>query len=195
MSTDMAKAIEPKSDQQNYDDYVAGPKVVTISETKVFDRADQPVEVHLVEFPGRPYKPSKSMRRVLVAGWGGESSTYAGRSLRLYGDPTVKFGGQEVGGIKISHMSHLPGALRLNLTVTRGKREPYVVEPLTAPLPDGWEDDVAACDTLAEITEFYEMALAAGWWSPVVAAACTARKQELEVSDGGRPEASEAHED
>ena len=30
--TDIAKLIEPKSDQQNYDDYITGPKTVTISD-------------------------------------------------------------------------------------------------------------------------------------------------------------------
>lgn len=179
MSEDMAKAIEPKSDQQNYDDYVAGPKVVTISEAKVFDRADQPVELHLVEFPGRPYKPSKSMRRVLVAGWGAESSKYAGRSLKLYGDPTVRFGGKEVGGIKISHMSHIPRPIRVNLTITRGNREPYEVEPLHAPAPDGWREDVAGCESVEDLTEFFQMASGAGWWGPEIAEACTARKAEL----------------
>lgn len=193
MSLDISKSVEPRSDQQNFDDYISGPKVVTISEVKK-GSTEQPVEVHLVEFPGRPYKPSKSMRRVLVAGWGSDASTWAGRSLRLFGDPTVKFGGQEVGGIKISHMSHLPGQVRVNLTVTRGKREPFIVEPLTAPLPEGWDADVAACETVEDLNEFYEMASAAGWWSPEVAAACTARKQELEVSDGGRSETSETHE-
>lgn len=175
---DMSKTTEPKSDQQNFDDYIGGPKTVTISEVRK-GNTEQPVEVHLVEFPGRPFKPSKSMRRVMVAMWGPDSSTYAGHQLRLYGDPTVKFGGQEVGGIRISHASHISEAVTVNLTVTRGKRAPFVVEPLSVPAPDGWEEDVAACESVEDITEFYEMAAAAGWWSPVVAAACTARKQEV----------------
>ncbi len=179
MSIDIAATTQPKSDQQNFDDYIGGPKTVTVEKAKVFDRPDQPVELHLVEFPGRPYKPSKSMRRVLLACWGNDPAAYAGRALTLYGDPTVKFGGKEVGGIKISHMSHLRERKSVNLTVSRGQREPYPVDPLSSPAPDGWADDVAACDSVEEITEFYEMASADGWWSPVVAAACTARKGEL----------------
>ena len=30
----ITKTTEPKSDQQNFDDYVAGPKTVTVSEVK-----------------------------------------------------------------------------------------------------------------------------------------------------------------
>ena len=126
---DLSQSIEPKSDQQNFDDYLSGPKVVTVVEVKN-GTPDQPVEVHLAEFPGRPFKPSKSMRRVLVAVWGPEAAAYAGRSLQLYGDPTVKFGGQEVGGIRISHMSHIDAPKTVSLTVSRGKRAPVTIEPL-----------------------------------------------------------------
>lgn len=182
MNLDIAATTQPKSDQQNFDDYVAGPKTVTVAQAKVFDRPDQPVELHLVEFPGRPYKPSKSMRRVLLACWGNDPAAYAGRSLTLYGDPTVKFGGKEVGGIKISHMSHLTAPKSVPLTITRGHREPYVVQPLTFSAPDGWQDDVAGCDTVEDLNEFFEMARDAGWWSPEIAAACTSRKQE--IADG-----------
>jgi hypothetical protein len=126
---DMTETIAPRSDQQNFDDYLAGPRTVSISEVKA-GTAEQPVEIHLVEYPGRPFKPSKSMRRVLVAAWGPEASSYAGRRMTLVGDPTVRFGGAVVGGVRISHLSHIDKPLSLSLTVTRGKRAPYVVQPL-----------------------------------------------------------------
>ncbi|MGZ4519077.1 MAG: hypothetical protein ACXVGA_00495 [Mycobacteriaceae bacterium] len=126
---DITTTTAPKSDQQNFDDYISGPKTVTISEVRQ-GSSEQPVEVHLVEFPGRPYKPSKSMRRVLIAAWGPEAATYAGRRMTLIGDPTVKFGGSVVGGIKIAALSHIDERLNVNLTVTRGKRAPHTVEPL-----------------------------------------------------------------
>lgn len=132
---DIAETTAPKSDQQNYDDYANGPKTVTVAEVRILDE-EQPVHIHLVEFPGRPYKPSKSMRRVLVAAWGEKSSTYAGRKMTLYGDPAVKFGGSSVGGIKISHLSHIDGPKTVYLTVTRGKRAPHVVKPLLVDFPE-----------------------------------------------------------
>jgi hypothetical protein len=136
---DISQTTAPRSDQQNFDDYVAGPKTVTVAEVTP-GTTEQPVEIHLVEYPGRPYKPSKSMRRVLVAAWGSDSTPWPGRRLTLVGDPTVRFGGAVVGGIKISHLSHIDKRLSLNLTVTKGKRAPHVVEPLpdapAAPLPD-----------------------------------------------------------
>lgn len=136
---DLTKSIEPRSDQLNADDLMAGPRTVTIVEVRA-GNAEQPVEVVTQEFgPGRPFKPSKSMRRVMVAAWGPESSVYPGRRMTLFRDPTIRFGKDEVGGIRISHMSHLEKApLKIALTVTRGKRAPFVVQALAdepAPAP------------------------------------------------------------
>lgn len=126
---DMSTSIEPRSDQLNADDLIAGPRTVTIDRVSE-GAAEQPFDFHLVETPGRAYRPSKTMRRVIVAGWGSDTSVFAGRRLTLYREPTIRFGKDEVGGIRISHMSHIPGPLKLQLTVSRGKRDPFVVQPL-----------------------------------------------------------------
>ena len=41
----------------------------------------------------------------------------------------------EVGGIRISHLSHIEKALTVALTATRGKRKNFTVQPLAAPTP------------------------------------------------------------
>lgn len=143
---DISDTTAPKSDQQNFDDYVGGSKTVTVSEVKS-GSAEQPVELHLVEFPGRPYKPGKSMRRVLVAAWGAEASEYVGRKLTLYGDPSIRFGKEQVGGIRIAALSHIEKPLTVSLTVTRGKRAPFVVQPLEAP------KDTSGRDWLTELAD------------------------------------------
>lgn len=126
---DMTASIIPKSDQLNADDLISGPVTVTV-DSVIAGNAEQPVDVHLVEFPGRAFRPSKSMRRVMVAAWGAETSAYTGRRMTLYRDPSIKFGKDEVGGIRISHMSDIDKTLKIALTVTRGKREPFVVAAL-----------------------------------------------------------------
>lgn len=157
---DISATTQPRSDQQNFDDYSAGPRTVTIDEVRA-GSAEQPVEIHLVEFPGRPYKPSKSMRRVLVAAWGPEASAYAGRRMTLIGDPTVKFGGIALGGIKIGALSHLDKRLTVSLTVTKGKRAPHTVDPLVEtaePTPTELAEQIAAAlkdaTTEAEVREW-----------------------------------------
>lgn len=131
----MTESIAPRSDQLNADDLMSGPRTFTIAEVKR-GNTEQPIDVHLVEFPGRPFKPSKSMRRVMVAVWGPDASTYAGKRLTLYRDPSIQFGGQAVGGIRISHVDGIEKALTLALTIKRGTRAPFVVQPLPkAPAP------------------------------------------------------------
>ena len=99
---DLTESIAPKSDQLNADDLMAGPVTVTIAEVAK-GTPEQPVDVRLVEFPGRAYRPSKSMRRVMVSAWGAEASTYAGHRITLFRNPEITFGRDKVGGIEISH--------------------------------------------------------------------------------------------
>lgn len=130
---DISDTIAPTSDQLDAVDLLSGPRTFTI--TKVSrGTAEQPVQIHLAEFP-RPWRPGKSMRRVLVAAWGPDASVYVGRKITLYCDPDVKFGGERVGGTRISHMSHLPKGKRISvpLLISRGKSTMWTVEPLTEP--------------------------------------------------------------
>jgi hypothetical protein len=108
---------------------------------------EQPVDVVLVEFPGRAYRPSKSMRRVMVSAWDKDSAAYTGHRLTLYRDPEITFGRDKVGGIKISHLSHIKAPLTLMLTVTRGKRQPFTVEPLAE--AEGYAKEPTAEDVAA----------------------------------------------
>ena len=143
---DIGDTTAPKSDQQNYDDYAGGiVRTVTIAETRVVG-GEQPVEIHLVEFPGRPYKPNKTMRRVLVAAWGEKSAVYAGRLIELGGDPNVKWGGQPVGGIVIRGLSHIEKPLKIRLAESKGKRTVVEVQPIAAPAPAPQVDVAAETD-------------------------------------------------
>ena len=132
---DLTESIAPKSDQLNAEDLLTGPRTFTITEVRK-GSAEQPVDVHLAEFPGRPFKPSKTVRRILVSAWGPDANTYAGRRMTLYRDPAVRFGGMDVGGIRVSHLSDIDKPLTIVLAVSKGKRAPYVVKPLAdAPAP------------------------------------------------------------
>jgi len=126
---DLTERIAPRSDQLNADDLISGPVTVTIQEV-VKGTAEQPVDVRLVEFPGRAYRPSKSMRRVMVMAWGADASAYTGRRLKLHRNPEITFGRDKVGGIEISALSNLDKPLTVALTATRGKRKNFTVQPL-----------------------------------------------------------------
>ena len=149
---DITDSLAANSAQQNYDEYLAGPKTVTVAEVTQ-GTAEQPVNVELVEFPGKPFKPAKSVRRVLAAAWGTDASQWTGRRLTIYGDPSVRYGGKEVGGLRVSHVSHIDKPITVALTVTRGKRAPFTVQPLPdAPPVPPIPGDV---QTLAQYQDYY----------------------------------------
>lgn len=150
---DMTESIAPKSDQLNADDLLSGPRTFTVTEVRQGASAEQPIDIKLAEH-GQPFKPSKTVRRVLVAAWGKDASTYVGKRMTLWCDPSVKWGGQAVGGIRVTHLSDIKGPLKLALTVTRGKKEPTTVQPLPdAPAPSQRPSNAITADQLKQLTE------------------------------------------
>jgi len=125
----MKITAEPRSDQWNAEDFLGGPRVFTVAGVKT-GTAEQKYDIELVEGEGRVWRPPLTMLRVLLVAWGDEASAWIGRRVELYQDPTVRFGKDAVGGIRIAALSHLDAPLNLKLTATRGKRVAYMVQPL-----------------------------------------------------------------
>jgi hypothetical protein len=131
---DLTDTIQPNSDQLDATDLLTGPRTFTIQGVSK-GNAEQPVNIQFTEFP-RPWRPGKSMRRVLVASWGADASAYVGRRVRLYCDPDVVFGGLAVGGTRIAALSHIDKPKKVPLLVSRGKSAIFTVQPLPdAPAP------------------------------------------------------------
>jgi hypothetical protein len=164
--TDMTSVIQPKSDQLNSDSLQAGPLTILITEVTVTP-GEQPVTVRYQGDNGKPWKPCKSMARVLVAAWGPDASKYKGRHLILFRDPKVTWGGMEVGGIRISHMSHIDGPLTLALTATRGNKKPFKVLPLkiaSEPAPPAFDIVEFARIVAIEVEASTDTDELAAWW-------------------------------
>lgn len=130
---DIGDTIAPDSDQLDAIDLASsGPQTFTITKV-VIKRGEQPMDVHLKEFP-RPWRPGKNQRRVLERLWGPTAGgAYEGRRVTLFCDERVKFGAEATGGVRISHMSHIGDKERevAGLPVSRGKFGTYKVKPLT----------------------------------------------------------------
>lgn len=125
---DISDTLEPKSDQLDAIELVGGPRIFTVERvTRGSD--EQPINIHFTDFP-RPWRPSKSMRRVIAACWGPDASQYTGRRVELYCDPDVVFGGKAVGGTRIRRISHIDKPKSLPLLVARGKSAVFTVTPL-----------------------------------------------------------------
>lgn len=155
--SDMTQAIVPKSDQLNADDLIAGPKTIKITSVQISAGQEQPVSIFFEGDNKKPWKPCKSMSRVLVLAWGPDGKKYAGRSLTLFREPSVKWGGLEVGGIRISHMEGLDEPVTMVLTATKGSRKPYTVRPLVVER-DEWLDTINAATTIDALKTVYESA-------------------------------------
>lgn len=128
--SDMTPMIIAKSDQLNSDDLTGGPITVRIRNTRVTESGEQRCSIFYDGDNNKPFKPCKSMCRVMVSAWGDDSRAYIGRLMTLYRDPDVTWAGMKVGGIRISHMSNIDGDMVMPLTVTRGSKKAYTVHPL-----------------------------------------------------------------
>lgn len=132
ITTEQIRAtIVPKSDRLNADQLLVGPMDITLTDVKYgLDEKQNPIFVlHYANEAGRPFKPCKTMRRVVVVVWGDDVQTWIGRSMRVYADPKVMFGGDEVGGVRISHMTDIPGKrVELKLTATKGKKVLHTID-------------------------------------------------------------------
>jgi hypothetical protein len=144
MGDDITPFIQAKSDQLNADDLIGGPRWARIVNVRVTGGDQQPVTVELDE--GKPWKPCKTTMRVLAALWGPRAGEWVGRMVRLYRDPSVKYGGVEVGGIRISGMSHIDKPKVLTLSSSKKTKTEYRIDvlrsaPASPPMPAAHASD------------------------------------------------------
>src|SRR5689334_7314924 len=143
----MRVTIEKKTDQLNYEDFLGGvTRVVTIAGVKAGTK-EQQYDI-AIEGDKRVWRPAVTVLKILVAACGDDASEWVGGRAERYGDPTVTFGRDVVGGIRVSRVSHITETVTANLTETRGKRKKHTVEPLPdAPAAPSEADVTASTDT------------------------------------------------
>ncbi len=145
---DLASFAEAKSDQLGGDDLIGGPRTITITGvTGAIEEGKKRAIIHFDGDNGKPFKPCKTMLRLMMAVWGTRARNYVGKSLTVYRDPDVTFGALATGGVRISHMSHMESDTAVILTLKKGKKGVVKVKPLqqrqntpAASLPDAAAD-------------------------------------------------------
>jgi hypothetical protein len=163
MSSDVSNlrdTIVPKSDQLNSEQLMAGPMTITVTAVRR-GSDEQPIIVHYEGDDGRPYKPCKTMRKALIFAWGDDGRQWVGKSMTLFCDPEVKFGGVKVGGIRISHLSHVERDLALALTATKGRKETHLIRKLEVaapPPPRDWEGEILAAADMPALQKVFTAA-------------------------------------
>jgi hypothetical protein len=157
---DISHTIVPKSDQLNADQLIASPLTITV--TRVTARAgsdDQPVSIFYEGDKGRPYKPCLTMRKLLAFAWSENAATWIGRAMTLYHEPTVTWGGAEVGGIRISHMSDIERNIKVSLAKSKAKKELISVQRMERPVGIDHIGLIKAASNLAELETAFKAAV------------------------------------
>jgi hypothetical protein len=135
--------IKKNTDQLNYEDFLGGvTRIVTIAKVEK-GRKEAQYDI-AIEGDDRYWRPPATVLKLLKLAYGDEGADWVGKSARLYGDPEVKMKGVKVGGIRVSHLSHLDGPLIAPLTVTRGQTATFTIDPLPDAAPMSRRDQLRA---------------------------------------------------
>lgn len=137
VDVDIRAATKPRSDQLNFENFLTGPQTFTVAKVTPGDR-DHPVFIYMEECPATPYKPSKGMLKCIAQpdGWGDKSSQWTGKAITLYGDPTVIYGGVEVGGIKVYALEGIESDYETLISARRGVRKPHLIKKIVIQMYD-----------------------------------------------------------
>lgn len=177
----MKITAEPRSDQWNADDFVQGPRTFTIAGVKP-GAAEQKYDI-VLEGSDRVWRPPLTVLRLLLAAWGDEATSWVGRRATLYRDGSVRFGPNELGGIRVSHLSHIDKPLRESLADKRGSRKVYTVQPMTE---RDWLDELTlAGDDRDAVKSLGAAARAAGASAEVMASITDKYNALVRATQGG----------
>lgn len=163
-NNDMSDTIEVKSDQLNYSDFL-GKESMIIKITKVEKNSGaQKATIHYENENGKPYKPSKGMRVAIILCWGKFKENWVGKSLELFGEPTVRWQGAEQGGIQIRSASHIEKDITFLLTISNKKRVPFTVKKLEVDKEtkfdlESLKEGLKNCKDLDILTKNYKIAV------------------------------------
>ena len=207
-SMDLSSSAEAKVDRLTADDLIGGPRTIKI--TAVAGGMEDGKKQAILNFEGdegKPFKPCKTMVRLMIAVWGKYASEYVGRSMTVYRDPDVTFGGLATGGVRISHLSHMDSDAQVIVAVKKGKKGIIKVKPLIAevtPLPkqrqtaEQWTaDHIAAVQSATDLDALADVIASGGkpmaklqtdkpeLWAEVNTAYAARRAQ---VEQGGKPD-------
>ncbi len=131
--TNLAETVAPNSSQLTADDLVSGPRILHIRNVAGTGIKEQPIDIFFDGDDGKPFKPCKTIRRVLLFCWGEDGKSFVGKSMEVYRDPNVKFGGLMVGGIRVRKLSHINGKQVVPVQASKGAKVGYTVLPLEVP--------------------------------------------------------------
>lgn len=129
---DIEAVTASTADQLCGDDLLGGSRNIRIVSVSSFadDKGKLRATLRYDGDNGKPFIPAKTCARIMVALWGKHTSEWVGKTLTVYRDPEVMFGGAKIGGVRISHASDINETLKIQLATKRGKKDTFIVKPL-----------------------------------------------------------------
>ena len=102
--------------------------ITRVEQKKIYDGQDGIV----IEFreSQKPFVPCLTVRKLLAAFMPKELDKWPGIRLELFADQSVQFGGQKVGGVRLSAASCLTAPFSMSVCAARGRRAIITVMPL-----------------------------------------------------------------
>lgn len=184
---DITEALAPASDQLDAIE-LTQPRTFTIGTGSALGKRDGKTvaEIRFENFD-RVWRPSKGMLDVLAACWGTDVREWVGRRVTVYNDPEVMFGKDKVGGVRISHLSHIDKPRSITIRASgAGRKKAWPVQPLKdSPRSEsGARGATKAAPTEAEIAASTDRDQLAAWWgiaSPDMQKLIEARAAELKA--------------
>lgn len=171
--------IQIKTDQFNYEHFLAGPQTFTV--TKIGSKKDQGKQrllVYMEGHEGTPFIPCLGMIKCLSSpdGWGERLSNWIGKRITLFGDSKVVYGGKELGGVRVSHISGIESDYVTKITERRGVRIDYLIKKL--------EDSAASTAAANYPADQFTTNLPA-WRSAIAAGKLTAEQVIIKAEQKG----------
>jgi len=178
---DITEALAPASDQLDAVELV-NPRTFTIAPGSKLGKRDGKTvaEIRFVDFD-RVWRPSKGMLDVLAACWGTKAEAWVGHQVTVYNDPDVMYGKDKVGGVRISHLSHIDKARIVTIRgAGAGRKKPWPVQPIaeTAATKPPTSAQIASCATPDELMALWD----ASTKDDDTRALIKARKAELDTT-------------
>lgn len=134
--SDMARYCEAKSDQLNNVDLISGKRIIKINKVKVTNTGKQDCTIWYDGDNGKPWKPCKTMARILMEAWGENIQNYVGKYVELFRDPEVLYGGKKEGGIRISGLSDIKSEFETVVRISRQQTKPVMITKIVPPRED-----------------------------------------------------------
>ena len=186
---DIAPTLVGDSNVLSKADLMDGPQTFTVARVDInLSDKKRPTAIHLVESPGKPFKPNLGMRKLIAKGWGKSSKEYVGRRLTLFHNPDVLWQGKREGGVEVCAMSHIEAPFTIQVAVNAKQAKTVKVEviPDSAPShevqPDWQALIVEAGDDVAALRAMWTDAQARGASEAILndikTAATTAQSKE-----------------